>query len=562
MPPVRQVKIMISSTRADLAQYREEASRIIREVALEKENQVQLVEVSMEKETQSGEREFAVAVSKRWIEKADWVVVIVGFNYGTISSEQDADGLSVTEWEYKHAVARDKKIFVFMAGHPETADEYRCSTEERVDLKNWMMDGKQTNDQKEKLQQFKANLGKSFLTYFGNLPKFRERLGITLKKAIDDLPPEIQPGTKLESLIVEVSPHIRNCIEKVTLINYCKQIHDYLHELRQHAIRPLREEVLSKWEQDVSLSLSRERILWRLVNCASQQIGGIKGMIWQSMGPEAPRIQSESVDYVLNRFELWSQALDAPDSLPSREDFTEGLDIFANAVQDAFSDADHRMIEEERDLGDRYLELLECLSKARQQCDLASSDNVRLDEELVKVRANRKRVQKSLTNHHSWQEAHDKLHDLGSNRNTGRFNKIVNYYRESPLSYRLLSLVDDEVRKAARNEADHSETVQDGCACGVQHDSSQLSQGCPHTCSIFVENLKRLKHWLEAFRNGGGENAFDEMRKPFDDTFYCVDKRTLVAVSRAGERAKDLKRWLNDLHGRRLGRTQTLITEA
>lgn len=53
---VRQIKIMISSTRADLAQYREEASRIIKKVAAEKEKQLQLVEVSMEKETQDGGR--------------------------------------------------------------------------------------------------------------------------------------------------------------------------------------------------------------------------------------------------------------------------------------------------------------------------------------------------------------------------------------------------------------------------------------------------------------------------------------------------------------------------
>ncbi len=67
---VVKIKIMISSTRADLAQYREEASQIIRMVAAEKEKKVQLVEVSMEKETQSGDREFAVAVSKRWVEEA------------------------------------------------------------------------------------------------------------------------------------------------------------------------------------------------------------------------------------------------------------------------------------------------------------------------------------------------------------------------------------------------------------------------------------------------------------------------------------------------------------
>ena len=72
----------------------------------------------MEKETQSGDREFAVAVSKRWVEASDWVVVIVGWNYGTVSDEEGANGLSVTEWEDRDAVTLLKKTFVFVAGDP------------------------------------------------------------------------------------------------------------------------------------------------------------------------------------------------------------------------------------------------------------------------------------------------------------------------------------------------------------------------------------------------------------------------------------------------------------
>ena len=94
---VPQKKIFISSTRADLAQYREEASQVIRNVAEEKKKCVHLVDLSMEQQTQSGDREFAVAVSKRWVEESDWVIVIVGFNYGTISDKPSSNGLSVTE---------------------------------------------------------------------------------------------------------------------------------------------------------------------------------------------------------------------------------------------------------------------------------------------------------------------------------------------------------------------------------------------------------------------------------------------------------------------------------
>jgi hypothetical protein len=37
------------------------------------------------------------------------------------------------------------------------------------------------------------------------------------------------------------------------------------------------------------------------------------------------------------------------------------------------------------------------------------------------------------------------------------------------------------------------------------------------------------------------------MRKPFDDAFYYVDKRTLGEVERAHERVVKLEGWLDDL---------------
>ena len=185
---VNQIRIMVSSTRADLAQYREEASKIIKRVAAEREKQVQLVEVAIEKETQSGDREFAVAVSKRLVEASDWVVVIVGWSYGTISDEMGADGLSVTEWEYRYAFGLGKKLFVFVAGSRGTANEYRFSAEEREDLKDWIF--KQTKEQTDKLDKFRQELCRRVVDMFVNLDMFRERLEKTLKDAIDDLPPK------------------------------------------------------------------------------------------------------------------------------------------------------------------------------------------------------------------------------------------------------------------------------------------------------------------------------------------------------------------------------------
>ena len=535
---VKQIKIMISSTRADLAQYREEASRIIQRVAAEKEKQVQLVELSMEKETQSGDREFAVAVSKRWVEESDWVVVIVGWHYGTISDEPGADGLSVTEWEYRNAFERGKKLFVFIAGNPNTADRYRVSAEEREDLKDWSP--RQTKEQSEKLEKFKRKLAEPHAAMFANLQMFRERLEKTLKDAIDDLPPEIQPGTPLAELIVAVTPNISGCIRKVTLIANCKRIHDYLHELRQNVIRPLREEVLSIWKQEGTLSVHRERVIWACMSKASRQLGGI-AEVRESIGPEHQGLR-DSVDTVLQRRELWKVDPNSPDYRPSREEFTEVLDEFTDKVQYAFSDADRSMSGEESDLRERYSGLLEGLKDARQQRNLSLSDHQRLDDELEKVEANRSRVKNALTRHHCWQEVHDKLHELDSFRETNQFEKKLNRFRETWL-VKLLDLVDKELA----DEAGGAVTGKEALGGVSRRTPSPGSKDSGQACDALVDDLRTLKTWLEALRQGHSVDAFDEMRKPFDDTFYCVDKRTLNEIDGARRRVVALGEWLDGL---------------
>lgn len=540
---VRQIRILISSTRADLAQYREEASKIINQLAAEKEKRVQLIDVSMEKETQSGNREFAVAVSKRWVEESDWVVVIVGWNYGTISDEVGADGLSVTEWEYRHAAALGKKLFVFIAGEPRTADQYRYSTGEKEDLKDWIPS--QTPEQAEKLKAFKHELAKPFTGMFANLSAFRERLEKTLRNAIDDLPPDIEPGTPLAELIIAVLPNIRDCIRKVESIANCKRIHDCLHDLRQKVIRPLREEVLSVWKQEGTLSETRERVIWRRMYDGQTMIGGICAFR-RSIGPDHQGLR-DSVDAMLQRPPLWNIESDSPDSRPSRENFTEVVDEFASQVQEAFSEADRSMAREENDLRERYLALLENLKLAQQQRKLSPDDQQRLDDERKQVDANRQRVSRALKNHNDWQQAHNKLEELDSFRERDDlFQKRLNHFRETPLAKLLSSLVNQELEQAETHQMDNAATEYVELA-GAVHKAPPSAPSPRYVSDDLVDGLRRLKTSLEALRQVAGVVPFDEMRKHFDDAFYGVDKRTLKEVERAQERVAKLEEWLDGL---------------
>ena len=84
---------MISSTRDDLQEYRDHASEIIKRIADEKSSSIHIDDISMERENQSGEQESAVAVSKRWVTNSDWIILIVGFHYGSVGDDPSSEGL-------------------------------------------------------------------------------------------------------------------------------------------------------------------------------------------------------------------------------------------------------------------------------------------------------------------------------------------------------------------------------------------------------------------------------------------------------------------------------------
>jgi hypothetical protein len=543
----RKIQVLISSSRADLLQYREEASVVIKRVAADVEKRVQLLQVSMEKETQSGDREFPVAVSKRWVDQSDWVVVIVGWNYGTISEEEGANGLSVTEWEYRHAVRQRKKTFVFVAGEPRTANEYRVSSEEREDLKNWNLT--QDEVQKSKLKKFKEDVELSHVEMFMNLAHFRERLEKTLRNAIDDLPPDLQPGSALAELVLGLTPAIRACTRQVALIADGKRIHDCLHELHQQVIRRLREEVLPRWHQDGTLSQSKERLLGALLGKASRRLGAIEQMR-SSIAPDYHLLRS--LDALLELPPLWDVESGPP---PSSDQFADQLDDFAARARQAFYLADRSMATEERALDVLHARLLEGISEARRKRYLSRSEDEKLDEEIRRIGANKSRLASALARHHAWQEAHEKLEVLGDFRETDRFDTALWRSSQTDLS-ELLDLVLRELSTAVPDDANDTEGLD---AANKQAAPPSPSPSMPLVDAARTEesDFRRLAEHLEALKplgnmpreeaRGKGASIFDQMRVIFNDAFYDVNKRTLRDVLRAKRRVEDFEQLLQVL---------------
>jgi hypothetical protein len=171
---------MISSTREDLMHYRKCASKLIDKLADEFQGQLSIADVSMEHNPQSGEHEEPAEVSAAWVERADWVVVIVGWNYGDDSDAQQLS--SYTQQEYACALRLERKIFAFLTGEPGSENEYRVGPNESSDLKDWR--GIQNDQLRERLRLFREQLGRYHVEFFKNLEHFEERLEKTLRNAI------------------------------------------------------------------------------------------------------------------------------------------------------------------------------------------------------------------------------------------------------------------------------------------------------------------------------------------------------------------------------------------
>lgn len=178
---VNPLRIMISSTREDLMKYRKRASEVIEKLRKEHQGRREIIEVSMEHEPQTGERESAVAISKKWVEGVDWVVLIVGWHYGTIVHEAGATPTGITEREYDHAVTCTKKVFVFLGGETEPDEFFPVSKDEDENLPRF--GNKATQEQAEKLKAFRQKLTNKHASFFKNIDHFEEKLEATLQEA-------------------------------------------------------------------------------------------------------------------------------------------------------------------------------------------------------------------------------------------------------------------------------------------------------------------------------------------------------------------------------------------
>jgi Domain of unknown function (DUF4062) len=511
--------IFISSTRADLLQYRQRAQAIIEQLRDVQQGRRQVIERSMEQAVQDGSLAGAMAVSRQWVSESDWVVLVVGWNYGTIMADGSSAGLSVTEWEYNFSVSMNKKVFVFMAGEKGTATPYRPAAAEE-NLLAWFVD--QTPEQQQKIREFRAKLGSShFLSYFKDIEHFEELLNKTLWRNVDDLLPAIEPGSGLALLIIKVRPAFMACMASIRALHHCKKIHDALHDLLAFAIKPIRDGVLPVWAGEAQLSRANERRLTQVRLQAGKLLQSIADDSASLDASDAPRLL-ELVGALAGK----ETALDpfhdaAPDQEPDLATFTEGFDRFARIAQKAFKCANAKMFDEQDAFDGLHEALLASLERARRDQQLKPEEQEILSEEIGKLALNKRRLTRALKTHAEWQDLHDEM------------TTEVDKQALAPERY------EDRLKEFFET---HGNALQRLAAESVEKLDADASLDTELTVSLQLFSGK-----LQALSERVDSDGFDRIRSAFDNSFYIVDKRVLGVVERLMDRVVQLEKVFEQL---------------
>lgn len=504
-------RVFVSSTTKDLQQYRDVAVEVINAVSTSTGgNRFTLKPVSMDIKTQDGERATALEASQTWVRnECDWVVLIVAWNYGYVP---DGEVRSVTESEYRTAIAENKKVFVFIPGEKgDNEKAYRVCDCEAVDLKDWL-----SNDQhRPALDAFKAELRKSRLDLFRNLDDFRDRLAETLRQSVTE---EVFQGIATTIDQLDLQPQLRDCLDEVLQLARLKRLHDTLHQIRQFGIRTWREQLVTSWPEEGDPPFEAQikylkgapgivKLVERISNVVAELPDGVKKGL--------PK---------LNRVVMFT-----PPSVPEcgKADFTEATDAFAARVQSLFTDCDGQMGESAVRLADFYRRLADKTIHALAKTKIAEEQATVMRSELERGLQMQSRLQHVLLNHRRWQRVHDTFEQIDQ-KMIGAAH-VDNGSGEGRQHAFL---------RASEDFIDVHGAPVDELLAALPDILNPVHEARAAKCEGLA---KKLKEHLDNLIREPGADHYDAMRKHFDDLFFQVDLDTLAAVESAEARVRGIE---------------------
>lgn len=536
--------VFISSTTDDLSEYRGEAVRAINKLNEEFKGKFQLVEIHMDNQGQSGERESPRDASERWVSDSQWVILIVAFHYGYVPPGNDR---SVTEYEYRYAREKcdpPKPCFVFIAGEDSDTPRYqhkRDAPEREKDLGRWwrppdpgnfvaLAEAERTEllRKMEQVARFRAYL-RDNKTYelFSDIDDFSSKLERSLKNRIElELRPFDSPDGAIRGLILAQRLRILACFSAIRLLATLKRAHDRLHRIRQYGIVRWQKEVLALWRAGPMDGEVKETFqeVWVSVR---EDIAALR-VISDSLSEGELTSTAEKLKKVL-AFDLPTPRV-VGGMVPS--DFERHLNAFARIVQMVFSAVEDSMSGQRSSLRREYNGLKDELGNALRFRGLSDSQHKAFDERLKVIEHRIDELEHVLETHRRWQKIHDQLEILDKTRKEDfrpEFRTFLSMYRSD--FRELLAIAEREPASISPN----------------------LLQTKGEVVTALLEKTE-----ADGWDEGQAEGMCAQLREAFDLLFFDVDTRTREFVTQSEQRVKSYEESLQALEGQlRSRRTQT-----
>jgi hypothetical protein len=507
---LRQIKVMISSTRADLMQYRRAAIAVLQELQSIFSERFQIVPIGLETAAQTGDGEYPVAKSKEWVDASDWVILIVGRHYGTITNEAGVNGLSVTEREYRHALATGKKIFVFLSGPNHSTDPYDGQGDDEP-LSIWTME--QTEDQAAGLKAFRDTLAERVTALFRNARHFEKSLRLTLTRALLDLGPDLRDPALRALLSGLLDKSLKPCFRGVKQLYRCKEIHDAIHRLRLFAMEPLRVAVY-----DDRGTGRRRRGLLKATEAARTVMAEIVEKTRQLDDDDESQDLKRRIDQLGATLREFRVVDDHDEPVPIDE-ISEQLDECSSALEKAFAAANAAMTTRK----DMFAKLHESMTQELERAgrgNLPAETVAQIDEEIKKTQINRDRLLGTLKDHNTWQAVHGEVVEATLSGKVAKQRRCIE--REASRLEESIA----RIRAQAERDGEDISALEGEFATLAQAQAQAQAQ--------------RLA-LPEASPEDEQAEAWDIFCHAFDACFFEVDRRTLAVIGRLKARVDDLE---------------------
>jgi hypothetical protein len=516
-----EIVVFVSSTTKDLALYRTRAENIIDNLAEEFKHELVIKKSSMWTEPQSGQLRDAEKASLDWVRKSNWYVIIFGWHYGHIppSTEEapNPNQYSVTELEFREAEKRDKSkypCFVFVAGEKDDGTRRHTETPGLDDnLISWITED-ENNKNLNKIFEFRSKLRSKECNIFKSLAHFEKELEGSLRSQIN-----IHRLGPIGPIIDPVRPAVMRCIQSVKKLAQLKSNHDSLHKIRQLGIKEWKNQILNLWREGEPPPAEAEVIFLNKRTKIAEWVGELRGF-YRTLDTDDERAPFHQLQNVVHHFDQPGAGVE-----DGRKKFATSIYRFAKRVEDAFVDANWKMLAAAEELSGLHQKMIAKGRELSATGRLKPEDRRVLEDGMNESISLHDDLQTTLKHHGEWQRLHDQLVRIDADLDSGETSAMALASVQDMLAP--VRILIDRASSLWR-----APEIPPPAAAGL---FGLLDSACGRLVSAFeARTAVEVKEYL-SFRNH------------FDNLFFAVDLRTLEIVKKSKSRAVALEIELNRL---------------